>query len=60
MCTTCVPDAYRSRYVHLSEDSLRRQKHHLPPGAEVAGSYELPDLGAGNQTMVLWKSSQFS
>jgi hypothetical protein len=29
-------------------------------GAEVIGSYEMPDMGARNRTSVLWKSSMCS
>lgn len=30
------------------------------PGANITGSWELPNMGAGNQTPVLYKSSKSS
>jgi hypothetical protein len=39
---------------------LKRPEDHQIPGAGDAGGFDLPDLGAENQTRVFWKSSTHS
>lgn len=43
-------------YVHLNAGAY--EAHSLGPG--VIGNYELPDVGVGNQTQVLYKSNTWS
>lgn len=42
---------------YIGAGAQRPEEGHSSPAMEIAGSYELPDVGTGNQTRVLCKSS---
>ena len=53
----CVRHVSVGGYVCVSADA-RRASNVKSPGAGVPGSCELPNVDAGNQTGVLWRTSK--
>lgn len=61
MCL-CVYVSCLCEYISLHTGSFRSKKsgHQIPLKTRVSGSCKSPDLGAGNQTLMLWKIIKYS